>query len=90
MVYFAVATRKSSTALTLSVHVVAEGTAHQPKSICTVPFRRDHDFVDRGELLVELQQKLAPETTWAALIGLGGIGYAICMIVEDVLRNIHS
>lgn len=67
--------RKSSIVLTPSI--VAESAVHQPEPISTVPFRRDHDFVDRGKLLEKLHQKLAPETTWAALIGLGGIGYAI-------------
>lgn len=69
---FAVELRKSVKALTYIV--VAEGAVHQQEPISTVPFRRDHDFVDRGELLAELQKKLALETTWAALIGLGGIG----------------
>ena len=76
--------------MALTPSVVAEGAVHQPEPISTVPFRRDHDFVYRGELLEQLHQKLAPETTWAALIGLGGIGYAICMIIEAVPENVKS
>lgn len=73
--------------MALTPSVVGEGAVHKPEPISTVPFRRDHDFVDRGELLETLHQKLAPETTWAALIGLGGIGYAICMTVQANLEK---
>lgn len=66
---------------TLTLNAATEGTEHQPAPFSTVPFLRDPDFVDRGDLLEQLERKLAPETARAALIGLGGIGYVTCMVV---------
>jgi len=43
-----------------------------PSSI--VPFRRDQDFVERGVLFDQIQQKCAVPGSWTALVGLGGVG----------------
>ena len=48
-----------------------------PTRLCpssTIPFRRDPDFVDRGAILEQLQQKCALPASRTALIGLGGVG----------------
>jgi hypothetical protein len=45
-----------------------------PKPSSTVPFRRDQDFVERGELLSQIEQKCAVPGSWTALVGLGGVG----------------
>ncbi|GAB7334635.1 hypothetical protein MBLNU13_g06596t2 [Cladosporium sp. NU13] len=42
--------------------------------LSTVPFPRDPDFVDRGSLLSEIDQKLANPAARVALVGLGGVG----------------
>ena len=39
-----------------------------------IPFRRDSDFVERGTLLGNVQEKLAVRAGRAALVGLGGSG----------------
>ncbi|KAF2105249.1 P-loop containing nucleoside triphosphate hydrolase protein [Lophiotrema nucula] len=41
---------------------------------CAVPFRRDLDFIDRGTLLDELQEKRSAPASRVALVGLGGVG----------------
>jgi len=40
----------------------------------TVPFRRDPDFVDRGDLLSWIDERCSQPAGCAALIGLGGVG----------------
>ena len=45
-----------------------------PNPSSTVPFRRDKDFVERGVLFDQIQQKCAVPGSWTALIGLGGVG----------------
>ena len=45
-----------------------------PKPCSTVPFRRDRDFVDRGELLSQIDQQCSRQAGRAALVGLGGVG----------------
>ncbi|KAJ4286525.1 hypothetical protein N0V90_013225 [Kalmusia sp. IMI 367209] len=41
---------------------------------CVIPFRRDPDFIDRGTLLDELQEKCSAPASRVALVGLGGVG----------------
>ncbi|KAH7372279.1 P-loop containing nucleoside triphosphate hydrolase protein, partial [Pyrenochaeta sp. MPI-SDFR-AT-0127] len=41
---------------------------------CAIPFRRDSDFIDRGTLLDELQEKCSAPASRVALVGLGGVG----------------
>ena len=45
-----------------------------PKPSSTVPFRRDRDFVDRGDLLSRVDERCSQPAGRAALIGLGGVG----------------
>lgn len=39
-----------------------------------VPFPRDPHFVDRGTLLDQVHEKCVVNTSWTALVGLGGVG----------------
>ena len=45
-----------------------------PKPSSTVPFRRDPDFVDRGDLLSRVNERCSRPAGRAALVGLGGVG----------------
>ncbi|KAJ4362274.1 hypothetical protein N0V83_010367 [Neocucurbitaria cava] len=44
------------------------------RACCTIPFLRDRDFIDRGTLLDELQEKCSAPASRTALVGLGGVG----------------
>ena len=46
----------------------------------TVPFRRDPDFIERGDLLEQIRKKLSLPAARVALAGLGGVGYDIRML----------
>ncbi|KAJ5332325.1 P-loop containing nucleoside triphosphate hydrolase protein [Penicillium brevicompactum] len=52
--------------------------ADRPESpiepLSTIPFRRDRDFVNRGTLLDQLQDKASVPGSRVALVGLGGVG----------------
>ncbi|KAF2022398.1 TPR-like protein [Aaosphaeria arxii CBS 175.79] len=41
---------------------------------CVIPFRRDPEFVDRGTLLDDIQEKCSTPASRVALVGLGGVG----------------
>ncbi|KAK3070886.1 hypothetical protein LTR53_009657 [Teratosphaeriaceae sp. CCFEE 6253] len=45
-----------------------------PRPLSTVPFPRDPDFIHRGSLMDEIQQKLSVPAARVALVGLGGVG----------------
>ncbi|KAJ5730155.1 P-loop containing nucleoside triphosphate hydrolase protein [Penicillium malachiteum] len=45
-----------------------------PPPLSTVPFRRDPDFIDRGSLLDQIQEKASTQGARIALVGLGGVG----------------
>ena len=45
-----------------------------PQPCSTVPFRRDSDFVDRGDLLSRVDERCSQPASRAALVGLGGAG----------------
>ncbi|KAF2468400.1 uncharacterized protein BDR25DRAFT_335457 [Lindgomyces ingoldianus] len=46
-----------------------------PSPSCSIPFRRDLDFVDRKTLLDQILEKYsAAPAAWIALVGLGGVG----------------
>ena len=46
-----------------------------PEPSSSVPFRRDADFVERGDLLERIGIRLSQPAARVALVGLGGIGY---------------
>ncbi|KAH7119994.1 hypothetical protein B0J11DRAFT_492136 [Dendryphion nanum] len=45
-----------------------------PTPSCTLPFRRDPDFVDRGTLLDQIRERCSSPASRVALVGLGGVG----------------
>ncbi|KAL8318786.1 hypothetical protein RB597_005851 [Gaeumannomyces tritici] len=53
-------------------HTAAPETPPQP--FATIPFSRDPDFVDRGDILDQLLQRCSEPAGRMALVGLGGIG----------------
>ena len=52
----------------------ASTTQVPPKPFSTVPFQRDPDFVDRGDILTQIDQRCSQPGGRAALVGLGGVG----------------
>ncbi|PSN58826.1 putative kinesin [Corynespora cassiicola Philippines] len=58
-----------------TTHVYSLGKPETPPSPSAVlPFPRDHDFVERGTILDQVHQRCAVPGSWAALVGLGGVG----------------
>jgi hypothetical protein len=45
-----------------------------PNPSVAIPFSRDKDFVERGTILDQIQQKCADVGSRTALVGLGGVG----------------
>ncbi|KAK3947628.1 P-loop containing nucleoside triphosphate hydrolase protein [Pseudoneurospora amorphoporcata] len=45
-----------------------------PPSSATIPFSRDPDFVNRGDILDQIDQRCSKPAARVALVGLGGIG----------------
>lgn len=49
--------------------------AEQPaKTSLWIPFSRNPDFVDRGNILHKIEQRCSEPSARVALVGLGGIG----------------
>jgi hypothetical protein len=46
----------------------------RPNPSSTVPFYHDPDFVDRGDILTQIDQKCSAPASRTALVGLGGVG----------------
>ncbi|EGZ76200.1 hypothetical protein NEUTE2DRAFT_153205 [Neurospora tetrasperma FGSC 2509] len=45
-----------------------------PPPFATIPFSRDPDFVDRGDILDQIDQRCSEPAGRVALVGLGGVG----------------
>lgn len=45
-----------------------------PEPTSTTPFRRDKDFIKRGDILARLEKRCFEPATRTALLGLGGVG----------------
>lgn len=65
------------------VQITPEQLELPPEPISTVPFNRDPEFIDRGTLLNEINERLSKlssdekhltSTSRIALVGLGGVG----------------
>jgi hypothetical protein len=63
----------------LTAAAAQERTRTPPPPSSTVPFHRDPHFVDRPQL-EELEEKLSVWNKSVALVGLGGVGYEMCMV----------
>lgn len=59
--------------------VIPEPLESPPSPSCEIPFPRDLDFVDRGTLLDQINEKCSTPASWTALVGLGGVGYVEIM-----------
>ena len=57
-----------------------------PKPSSTVPFRRNRDFVDRGDLLSRVDERCSQPAGRAALVGLGGVGKSQ-LAIEHIHRT---
>ncbi|EJT68935.1 hypothetical protein GGTG_13524 [Gaeumannomyces tritici R3-111a-1] len=53
---------------------MSERVETPPQPFATIPFSRDPDFVDRGDILDQLRQRCLEPAGRVALVGLGGIG----------------
>ncbi|KAL8330826.1 hypothetical protein RB593_001671 [Gaeumannomyces tritici] len=56
------------------IHFPPERPETPPQPFATIPFSRDPDFVDRGDILDQLLQRCSEPAGRMALVGLGGIG----------------
>jgi hypothetical protein len=45
-----------------------------PKPSSNVPFRKDDDFVERGDILIRIDERCSRPAGRAALVGFGGFG----------------
>ncbi|KAF1969172.1 TPR-like protein [Bimuria novae-zelandiae CBS 107.79] len=55
-------------------HLSPERPETPPRPSAVIPFTRDGDFVERGAILDQIQQKCAVPGSRTALVGLGGVG----------------
>ncbi|PSN59063.1 TPR domain protein [Corynespora cassiicola Philippines] len=53
---------------------VSERPETPPRPSAAIPFPRDADFIERGTILDEVHRRCAVAGSWAALVGLGGVG----------------
>ncbi|KAK1763950.1 P-loop containing nucleoside triphosphate hydrolase protein [Phialemonium atrogriseum] len=60
--------------ITAQIHLPPERPETPPKPSSTIPFRRDRDFINRGDLLEKIHQLCSIPAGRAALVGLGGVG----------------
>ncbi|KAL8366576.1 hypothetical protein RB595_010437 [Gaeumannomyces hyphopodioides] len=56
------------------IHLPPERPETPPQPFATIPFSRDSDFVNRGDILDQLRQRCFEPASRVALVGLGGIG----------------
>ncbi|KAL8310426.1 hypothetical protein RB597_010317 [Gaeumannomyces tritici] len=56
------------------IHLPPERPETPPQPFATIPFARDPDFIDRGDILDQLRQRCSEPAGRVALVGLGGIG----------------
>jgi hypothetical protein len=57
----------------LTLHL-ASASYVPPKPFSTVPFPRDPDFVDRDDVLAQIEQRCSRSAGRAAIVGLSGVG----------------
>ena len=53
---------------------VSERPETPPPPFATIPFSRDPDFVNRGDILGQIDQRCSEPAARVALVGLGGVG----------------
>ncbi|KAK3368303.1 P-loop containing nucleoside triphosphate hydrolase protein [Podospora didyma] len=55
-------------------HLLPERLETPPIPFATIPFSRDPDFVDRGDILDQIDKQCSKPAGRVALVGLGGVG----------------
>lgn len=65
---------QSSSFVTANTASVASAPDVPAKPYSSVPFRRDPDFVDRGDILAQIHNRCDQPAGRVALVGLGGVG----------------
>ncbi|KXX76355.1 Kinesin light chain [Madurella mycetomatis] len=55
-------------------HMPPERPETPPSPFATIPFSRDPDFVNRGDILDQIDQRCSQPAARVALVGLGGVG----------------
>ncbi|KAK5652950.1 hypothetical protein OQA88_9429 [Cercophora sp. LCS_1] len=58
----------------ITTHLPLERPETPPKPFATIPFSRDPDFVDRGDILEQIDRRCSEPAARIALVGLGGVG----------------
>ncbi|KAK4097639.1 hypothetical protein N658DRAFT_569223 [Parathielavia hyrcaniae] len=53
---------------------ISERRETPPVPFATIPFSRDPDFVNRGDILSQIEQRCSVPAARVALVGLGGVG----------------
>ncbi|KAK3347571.1 LOW QUALITY PROTEIN: Tetratricopeptide repeat-domain-containing protein [Neurospora tetraspora] len=61
----------------INFHLPPERLETPPPPFATIPFSRDPDFVDRGDILDQIDQRCSEPAGRVALVGLGGSQLAI-------------
>ncbi|KAK4683078.1 hypothetical protein QC764_0025720 [Podospora pseudoanserina] len=54
--------------------MLSERPETPPKPFTTIPFSRDRDFVNRGDILEQIDRRCSEPAARVALVGLGGVG----------------
>ncbi|RYP55594.1 hypothetical protein DL771_012348 [Monosporascus sp. 5C6A] len=60
--------------ISAAIHLPPERPETPPAPFVSIPFCRDYDFVNRGDILDQITRRLCLPPARAALVGLGGIG----------------
>ncbi|KAM7210080.1 hypothetical protein V8F06_014537 [Rhypophila decipiens] len=60
--------------MTTEFYLQPERPETPPQPSATIPFSRDPDFVDRGDIPERINRILSEPTARVALVGLGGVG----------------
>ncbi|OTA64151.1 hypothetical protein K449DRAFT_404982 [Hypoxylon sp. EC38] len=79
---------QNSGPITTNFNLSPERPETPPKPTSTVPFRRDADFVERGDLLQRIEQVCSGPASRAALVGLGGVGKSQLAIEHTYRQDI--
>ncbi|KAM0714701.1 hypothetical protein Q7P37_009718 [Cladosporium fusiforme] len=56
------------------IHLPPDAAETPPPASSNIPFRQDRDFVERGDLLQRVEERLSTPAARVALVGLGGVG----------------
>ncbi|KAJ5715158.1 uncharacterized protein N7483_012339 [Penicillium malachiteum] len=63
-----------TTSAPITVQFTGERPETPPEPCSNVPFSRDRDFIERGNLLDDIHERCSVENSRLALVGMGGVG----------------